>query len=157
MTHETSWASSSQTGRHAGCRRSHWPDVARRSLVVASGPTSHQDRRRIGVDSTCRRDLILQIDGDALGGVPPVAIWQPFANSEKTPNSPKPHEEKEAPPGFEPGMVDLQSTALATWRRRQWGLKVGNSAGSVKGNKRLGPIRMNCAVHLGDSKGSRGT
>lgn len=27
-------------------------------------------------------------------------------------------EEKEAPPGFEPGMVDLQSTALATWPRR---------------------------------------
>ena len=25
---------------------------------------------------------------------------------------------KEAPPGFEPGMVDLQSTALATWPRR---------------------------------------
>jgi hypothetical protein len=23
-----------------------------------------------------------------------------------------------APPGFEPGMVDLQSTALATWPRR---------------------------------------
>lgn len=27
-------------------------------------------------------------------------------------------EKKEAPPGFEPGMVDLQSTALATWPRR---------------------------------------
>ena len=25
---------------------------------------------------------------------------------------------KEASPGFEPGMVDLQSTALATWPRR---------------------------------------
>ncbi len=24
-----------------------------------------------------------------------------------------------APPGFEPGMVDLQSTALATWLRRR--------------------------------------
>ncbi len=30
----------------------------------------------------------------------------------------KPQENREAPPGFEPGMVDLQSTALATWRRR---------------------------------------
>lgn len=27
-------------------------------------------------------------------------------------------EKEEAPPGFEPGMVDLQSTALATWLRR---------------------------------------
>lgn len=26
---------------------------------------------------------------------------------------------EEAPPGFEPGMVDLQSTALATWLRRR--------------------------------------
>ena len=26
--------------------------------------------------------------------------------------------EKEAPPGFEPGMADLQSAALATWLRR---------------------------------------
>ena len=25
---------------------------------------------------------------------------------------------KEAPPGFEPGMADLQSAALATWPRR---------------------------------------
>ena len=28
-------------------------------------------------------------------------------------------EVKEAPPGFEPGMADLQSAALATWLRRQ--------------------------------------
>ena len=31
----------------------------------------------------------------------------------------KTRKEKEAPPGFEPGMADLQSAALATWPRRR--------------------------------------
>ncbi len=34
---------------------------------------------------------------------------------------------EEAPPGFEPGMVDLQSTALATWLRRL-GLRLKGSS-----------------------------
>ncbi len=37
-----------------------------------------------------------------------------------------------APPGFEPGMADLQSAALATWLRRLMAVNVGNESGYVK-------------------------
>src|SRR5437660_7972101 len=45
-------------------------------------------------------------------------------------------EGKEAPPGFEPGMADLQSAALAAWRRgrkREDGGKIAAAATAVNG------------------------
>ena len=44
---------------------------------------------------------------------------------------------EEAPPGFEPGIKDLQSSALATWPRRHVsGGNLKNPTRPVKGNRK---------------------
>ncbi len=57
---------------------------------------------------------------------PPVSLSKPGASAKKIPDSePEPgiygefRYRKKATPGFEPGMSDLQSDALAAWPRRQ--------------------------------------
>ncbi len=71
-------------------------------MASASGSGVHEDARKCETPNSSENEK-LGVD------CPPVA-----GNGRQCPLM-----YEEAPPGFEPGMVDLQSTALATWLRRR--------------------------------------